>query len=138
MSEEKRGFFSRLKAGFIRFMSGRYGTDKLNMVILTCGIILSLGSMILSYIVYIPYLNLVLTLISYALLIWVICRTFSRQTYKRYRENQRFLQFFKKLKDRQHKYFSCPRCRQQVRVPKGKGKINITCPKCKEKFIKKT
>ena len=132
------GFFSRLKAGFIRFMSGRYGTDKLNMVILTCGIILSLGSMILSYIVYIPYLNLVLTLISYALLIWVICRTFSRQTYKRYRENQRFLQFFKKLKDRQHKYFSCPRCRQQVRVPKGKGKINITCPKCKEKFIKKT
>lgn len=132
------GFFSRLKAGFMRFMSGRYGTDKLNMVILTCGIILSLGSMILSYIVYIPYLNLVLTLISYALLIWVICRTFSRQTYKRYRENQRFLQFFKKLKDRQHKYFSCPRCRQQVRVPKGKGKINITCPKCKEKFIKKT
>ena len=37
-----------------------------------------------------------------------------------------------------HKYYACPRCRQTVRVPRGKGKISITCPKCKEKFIKKT
>ena len=132
------GFFSRLKAGFMRFMSGRYGTDKLNMLILTCGIILSIGSVILSSIVNVPYLNLLLTLASYALLIWAMFRTFSRQTYKRYRENQRYLQFVKKLKDREHRYFNCPRCRQQVRVPKGKGKISITCPKCKEKFIKKT
>jgi len=43
-----------------------------------------------------------------------------------------------RLKDRQHRYFSCPRCRQPVRVPRGKGKISITCPKCREKFIKKT
>lgn len=132
------GFFSRLKAGFMRFMSGRYGTDKLNMVILTCGIVLSLSSVILSSFVNLPHLDLILTLLSYALLIWALFRTLSRQTYKRYRENQRFLQFWKKLKDRDHKYYSCPRCRQQVRVPKGKGKINITCPKCKEKFIKKT
>lgn len=132
------GFFSRLKAGFMRFMTGRYGTDKLNMVILTCGIVLSLSSVILSSFVNLPYLDLVLTLLSYALLIWALFRTMSRQTYKRYRENQRFLQLLNKLKDREHRYFSCPRCHQQVRVPKGKGKINITCPKCKEKFIKKT
>ncbi len=132
------GFFSRLKAGFMRFMSGRYGTDKLNNTILTLGIILSLGSAILMSFVYIPLLNLGMTLVSYVLLGWALFRTFSRQTYKRYRENQRYLQFVKKLKDREHRYFNCPRCRQQVRVPKGKGKINITCPKCKEKFIKKT
>ena len=132
------GFFTRLKMGFVRFMSGRYGTDKLNTTILACGIILSLGSAILTSFIYIPFLNLGLTLASYVLLGWAIFRTFSRQTYKRYRENQRFLQFFKKLKDRDHRYFACPRCRQQVRVPKGNGKISISCPKCKEKFIKKT
>ena len=43
-----------------------------------------------------------------------------------------------RIKDRQHRYFNCPRCRQVVRVPKGKGKISITCPKCREKFIKQT
>ena len=132
------GFFTRLKMGFMRFMTGRYGTDKLNTTILTCGIILSLGSAILTSFIYIPLLNLGMTLVSYVLLGWAIFRTFSRQTYKRYRENQRYLQFLKKLKDRDHRYFTCPRCRQQVRVPKGKGRINITCPKCKEKFMKKS
>ena len=41
-------------------------------------------------------------------------------------------------KDKEHRYYDCPRCRQQVRVPRGKGKIAISCPKCKEKFIRKT
>ena len=45
---------------------------------------------------------------------------------------------FEKLKDREHRYYACPKCRQPVRVPRGKGKIAITCPKCKERFIKKT
>ena len=45
---------------------------------------------------------------------------------------------FDRLKDRQHRYFACPKCRQTVRVPRGKGKISITCPKCREKFIRKT
>jgi ribosomal protein L37AE/L43A len=43
-----------------------------------------------------------------------------------------------RIKDRRNRYFECPRCRQIVRVPRGKGKIAITCPKCKERFIKKT
>ena len=45
---------------------------------------------------------------------------------------------FDRLKDRQNRYYTCPRCRQTVRVPRGKGKIAITCPRCKERFIKKT
>ena len=63
---------------------------------------------------------------------------FSRNTYARYEENRKFLRFFDRLKDREHRYFSCPKCQQPVRVPRGKGKIAITCPKCREKFIKKT
>ena len=43
-----------------------------------------------------------------------------------------------RLKDREHRYFDCPKCRQLVRVPRGKGKIAITCPRCREKFVKKT
>jgi peptidoglycan/LPS O-acetylase OafA/YrhL len=67
-----------------------------------------------------------------------IFRSLSRNIYKRYEENRKFLVFFQKLKDKDHRYYNCPRCRQQVRVPKGKGKISITCPKCREKFIKTT
>jgi ribosomal protein L37AE/L43A len=67
-----------------------------------------------------------------------IFRTLSRNTYKRYQENRKFLALQQRIKDRDHRYFSCPRCKQTVRVPRGKGKIAISCPKCKEKFIKKT
>ncbi len=126
--------FGKIKAGLQRFMMGRYGTDKLNMYILGAGVIICLLTMFIS----VPLVDLVLSLISYALLIWAMTRTFSRNTYKRYQENRRFLLFLDRLKDREHKYFHCPKCRQQVRVPKGKGKISITCPKCREKFIRKS
>ena len=47
--------------------------------------------------------------------------------------------FFKrKRKDKTHKYYKCPTCKQVVRVPKGRGKIEINCPKCHTKFIKRT
>jgi ribosomal protein L37AE/L43A len=82
--------------------------------------------------------QLVLWLLSYVLMFWAIFRMMSRNVYKRYQENRKFLQFFDRIKDRQHRYYDCPKCRQTVRVPRGKGKISITCPKCREKFIKKT
>lgn len=136
-----RGFGAWLKnlgykitSGMAKFMAGRYGTDKLNMTILGVGVALSLVSMFIR----VPLANLILTVLSYVLLIWALIRSFSRNTYKRYQENRKFLQFFDRLKDREHKYFNCPRCRQSVRVPRNKGKIAITCPKCKEKFIRKT
>ena len=125
---------NRIKQAFARFMMGRYGTDKLNTWILGAGVILCLVS------VFIPYypVNLVLTTCSYVLMILAIFRTFSRNTYKRYRENRRFLMILDRIKDREHRYFDCPKCRQPVRVPRGKGKIMITCPKCREKFQRKT
>ncbi len=128
------GFFSRLSASLRQFMAGRYGTDKLNMAILGAGLAASFVSVWVSH----PVADLIFVGLSYALMIWAICRSLSRNTYKRYQENRKFLQFFDRLKDRQHRYYDCPKCRQLVRVPRGKGKISITCPRCREKFIRNT
>ena len=124
----------RFKNWLRRVMSGRYGTDKLNMCILIVGVVVSIVAAFMKSATVI----LLLTTVSYVLMFWAIFRCFSRNTYKRYQENRRFLMLLDRIKDRQHRYYSCPRCRQPVRVPRGKGKIAITCPKCKEKFIKKT
>ena len=129
-----RQFSAKLAASLRNFMMGRYGTDRLNMVILGVGLAASL----LSAIFPVQPLNLIFFLLSYAMMIWAICRSLSRKTYKRYEENRRFLQFWTRLRDRQHRYFDCPKCRQMVRVPRGKGKIAITCPRCREKFVRKT
>ena len=129
-----RQFGAKLRMGLTRFMTGRYGTDKLNTVILTAGVIVCVVSLFIQS----AAVDLALTFVAYGLMFWAMFRTFSRNTYKRYQENRRFLMLLDRIKDREHRYFDCPRCHQPVRVPKGKGKIAITCPKCKEKFIKKT
>ena len=129
-----KNFGKKIIYGLSRFMAGRYGTDKLNMVILGAGFFVC----IVCIFVRVPIVNLVLTLLSYGLMFWALFRSLSRNTYKRYEENRRFMRLVDRIKDREHRYYSCPRCRQSVRVPRGKGKIAITCPKCKEKFIKKT
>ena len=128
-----RQFLDRLSAGFRSFMAGRYGTDKLGLTLLVAALVISLISAFIGGVV-----SLILTLLYYLLMGWAIFRMFSRNTYARYEENRKFLRFFDQLKDREHRYFECPKCRQSVRVPRGKGKIAITCPRCREKFIKKT
>ena len=117
-----------------RFMTGRYGTDKLNMYILGCGLIICM----LALFIRTPVANLALTTFSYGLMFWAIFRTFSRNTYRRYQENRKFLMLLDRIKDRKHKHFSCPKCHRPMRVPRGKGKIAITCPKCGERFIRKS
>lgn len=123
-------WLKKLSNAMRRFMQGRYGMDKLNSVLLWTSVIVVLVAMFLPWVL----LRLGLTVVAYVIMGWAVFRTFSRQTYKRYQENCRFL----RLLDRKNRYFQCPRCHQIVRVPRGKGKISITCPKCKEKFIKKT
>lgn len=129
-----RNLGAKISAGIRRFMTGRYGTDKLNMWILGAGLIIC----IIYTLIPNTLIKLILWAVSYGLMIWAIFRCFSRNTYKRYRENRRFLLLLDRFKDREHRYFDCPRCRQSVRVPRKKGKIAITCPKCGEKFIRKT
>lgn len=132
------GFFRnltmRLSTGLRRFMEGRYGSDKLNTAILMVALVL-----VLVY-TFLPFglVKIILWIISYVLMIWAIFRMLSRNTYRRYQENRRFLQIVDGIRDREHRYYNCPTCRQRVRVPRRKGKISITCPKCREKFIKTT
>ena len=115
-------------------MAGRYGTDRLNMVILCVGLAASLLSSFLSGSIF----SWIFWVLSYALMIWAIFRSLSRNINGRYQENRRFMLMIDRVRDRQNRYFICPRCRQTVRVPRHKGKIAITCPKCKERFERRT
>lgn len=124
--------FHRIGDWFRNLMLGRYGSDKLNVALLITGIVLMLLGSIFGGGASI------LTLLSYIPLIWCIFRMYSRNLEARRRENAAFLNFFSHLKDKEHRYFRCPRCKQTVRVPRGRGKINIRCPKCGEQFIKKS
>lgn len=125
---------TKLRLAMGRFMMGRYGVDRLNMVILIVGMVAGLLSTFLRG----SWIGLVLWLFSYGCMFRAIFRLLSRNTYKRYQENRRYLTLRDRFRDRQNRYFSCPKCRQVVRIPRGKGKVAITCPKCRERFIKKT
>ncbi len=124
----------RFSRAFRQFMTGRYGTDKLNSLLLGMGLGVCVVSMFLSNV----HWKLAFSTLSYVFLFLALFRCFSRNTYKRYQENRKYLMLLERIRDREHRYFTCPRCRQPVRVPRKKGKILITCPKCKEKFTKKT
>lgn len=131
-----------MKERMQRFMAGRYGNDQLNQFIFIVAII----SMVLEIITRQP-LFYTLTLV---LLILAYVRVFSRNINKRYEENMKFLQKKDAIlnKFRKQKYYAaqrrnfhiytCPQCKQKIRIPKGKGKISITCPKCRTSFIKKS
>ena len=127
--------FRRIGDWFRNFMIGRYGSDKLNIYLLGAGIVLMLLGSIFGG--KVPLLSWC-SLLSYVPLFWCIFRMYSRNIEARRRENAAFVNFFNHLKDKEHRYFRCPRCHQTVRVPRGRGKINIRCPKCSERFIKTT
>ena len=94
-----RNFGKNMASRFRHFMLGRYGTDKLNMAILGAGVIACL----LGLFTHNPYLDLALTVVSYVLMAWAIFRTLSRNTYKRYQENRKYLRLVEKWKDKEHK-----------------------------------
>ncbi len=128
-----------------RLMYGRYGGDSLNIALLIFSVIVSIVLRVVGGIVHLPWLA-VFTAIPVGL---VIFRMFSKNIARRQKENQVFLKIFRRsagsvkqktarAQDTLHKYYRCPKCKQQLRVPKGRGKICIICPKCKHEFIKKT
>ncbi len=135
--------FRKIGAALRRFMYGRYGSDQLNMAILIAAVLLSLINSILTVFlrssqVYSTIIAPILSVAVYGLLIYSFFRMLSRNIYKRQRENRRFTQLWTRIKDRNNRYFRCPNCKQTVRVPRGRGKICIRCPKCGEKFTRKT
>lgn len=129
-----RNFFAGISMSFRRFMTGRYGTDRLNMVILCTGLFASLLSSFLGG----SFAGVIFWFASYGLMGWAIFRSLSKNINRRYQENRRFKLMLDRVKDRNNRYFICPKCRQTVRVPRGKGKIAITCPRCRERFERRT
>lgn len=135
------GFLYRLRMKLSQFMIGRYGSDELNFFL----IILSFIFTILARV----FLNPFVSIVSWILLFWCIFRMFSRNIAKRYNEKMKFLAAKRKFtswlsikrdawKNRKtHKYFRCKNCKASIRVPRGVGKIRVSCPKCRKVMIKK-
>ena len=125
-----------------QFMIGRYGTDGLNQF-------LSIASLVLLLIAIVSRVSL-FTWLGVALLIYCYYRTFSRNISKRTEENYKFYTLkdrvdskFRGLKEqwanrKVYHYYRCPQCRQKLRVPRGRGRIQISCPRCGTQFIKKS
>ena len=144
-----------------QFMQGRNGIDQLSKFLNRTGFVFLLLA-IISSILTVAFANhassaaivfrvlyFVLYAFGLALFIWAYFRIFSRNVAKRQKENTRYLyrvqrikRFFtgrqQEWKDRKtYKYFKCPQCGQRMRAPRNKGKIRVTCSKCKNIFVTK-
>lgn len=131
-------FLHKIGNAIARFMYGRNGFDQLGLCTLWTSIICELLSGIFAG----HAVGYVFQLGSTVFIVISFFRMLSKNLYKRRSENQRFLEKFwwplrrkfctgkQNVKDKEHKYFTCPACQTVCRVPKGKGKIVITCPKC--------
>lgn len=124
-----------------RLMYGRYGGDQLNMAMLgaylVCFLLFSFTNWVIFY------------LLSLILLGLTLFRMFSRNLAKRREENFKFLRRADPVirwyhlrrnihRDKEHRYFKCPNCGQQLRVPRGKGMITVTCRSCGASFQEKS
>ena len=131
-----------MKEKFNRFMAGRYGADELSRVMMFAAVAL----MLINLFVRLEILNIVVV----ALIVIIYLRMFSKNIQKRYEENckyyalkQKVLAFFSKQKNtaqdlKTNHIWKCPGCGQKIRIPRGRGKIIVTCPKCRHEFTKKS
>ena len=124
-----------------QFMAGRYGGDQLNLLLMALYLVL--------YIVFLFTRLLAFELLAVVLLFVSLFRSLSRNLDARRAENSRFLQFARPIArrwntfhsrthDREHRYFKCPNCGQQMRVPRGKGRITVHCRSCGAVFEEKS
>lgn len=130
-----------MKEKLYAFMQGRYGNDRLNHCLMVLCIIALLLEMI--------FQSFFLGMIGYLLWFIVIYRMLSRQVYKRNQENEQFMELIhpitrmksihqKRKQDPTHHYYTCPKCHQILRIPKGHGTVIVTCPQCQHQFEKRT
>ncbi len=124
-----------------RFMYGRYGNDQLNLFLM--------GLYLLLYLVFIFTRLELLYMVSFGLLFVVLFRLLSRNMERRRVENARFMRAAGPViswlrlrrnmhRDKEHVYFKCPSCGQRLRVPRGRGKITVTCRSCGASFQEKS
>ena len=131
-----------MKEKFYRFMQGRYGNDEMSKFLLGISMALIILKLLTKSVIF--------DLLFWVCLIYSYFRMFSKNYSARYAENQKFLslknQFkyklenHKRLREQKKIYhiYSCPYCKQKIRIPKGKGTIIVTCPKCKQEFGKRS
>lgn len=143
------GIFQKLGNGFARFMYGRNGMDQLNRFLLGAYVVLwVLRSIAIAWLKSRP-LAFCCEVLWYMAAVLLIFRMFSKNLPKRQAENQRWMSWHWRAKnrstsararhaDKDHKYFTCKNCKAICRVPVGKGKIVITCPKCGAQIHAKT
>lgn len=129
-----------------KFMQGRYGVDKLSQFLMGTALV----CIILAAFFRRTAAGGVLDTVGLIAIIYTYYRMLSRDIPKRYAENQKFLGMTQNLRMRMnkeknmmaqrktHHIYSCPGCGQKIRIPRGKGKIEIECPKCHVKFIKRS
>jgi len=127
-------------------MIGRYGPDHLSIAMIIFALVLSLFHAILRLF---PMAS-ILMYVSYIILALAVFRILSRNITRRRAENDRFIRYWWPIRTKAsraianirygktHKFLKCPSCGNTLRVPKGKGKLQITCPKCGERFLRKT
>ncbi len=132
----------KLREKLYQFLQGRNGVDNLGIFLISMSLVLLIISSLLD--------GFALSLISYGLLIYSYFRVFSKNIPARQAENNRYLAQREHLRFRlqskkvqiglrkTYKYFRCRKCKKKMRVPRGKGKIEVTCPHCGEKFITKS
>ena len=135
-----------MREKFARFMAGRYGNDQLNRFLSIAGLVFAIIALPLHR----SALSTLFWLIAIALIARVYVRMLSRNVYKRSDENTKYLRkknslvrAFNLRKERwkqrkSYKFFTCPACHTTLRVPRGKGKVNIVCRKCGNSFQGKT
>ena len=125
-----------------KLMTGRYGSDQLNLALLVLSVFFTCLARITDW--------LPLVFVSYLPLIFAFYRMFSRSIFKRQAENRWFLKYWTPVRQwigqrivmlrqsKQYRFYRCPSCKTTVRVPRGKGKIEIRCPNCKTAFQRKS
>ena len=135
-----RNWLQTLAYRLQRFMCGRYGVDVLSKHLNIAALVLVLLSL------FVPLLYP----LSLAVLAWSTFRIYSKNSYSRMRERDAYLRFIYKLRKRKnllksrlrdrktHRFYKCPGCREYLRVPKGRGEVHITCPKCRHEIVRKT
>ena len=130
------------KNKMMQFMQGRYGADQM-------GQMLSAVSMVF-LIISLFSRNQAWFLLAVIGIVYNYFRMFSKNISKRYAENQKYLKMTAGIRTKlaswksqlaQRKIYHiyrCPGCKQKIRVPRGRGKIEIRCPKCNTRFVKKS
>lgn len=140
-----KSWLQKVMAWLQKVMAGRYGVDQLTRALTTCALV----TLVLS-ILFKSWLSILFWLLTIVTLGWSYFRMFSRNVQKRAAENsgyqtlryqltRAFTASRQRMKQKKYyRFYKCPNCKVMTRVPKGKGKIRITCPKCGESFVRKS